>query len=47
MIREAGLGKLEFLGGETELRFNIYRKINLLSTFANYKYKYKQLRVMG
>ena len=26
MIREAGLGELEILGGETELRFNIYRK---------------------
>ena len=26
MIREAGLGELEVLGGETELRFNIYRK---------------------
>ena len=26
MIKEAGLGELEILGGETELRFNIYRK---------------------
>ena len=26
MIREACLGELEILGGETELRFNIYRK---------------------
>ena len=26
MIREASLGELEILGGETELRFNIYRK---------------------
>lgn len=26
MIREAGLGELEILDGETELRFNIYRK---------------------
>lgn len=26
MIKEVGLGELEILGGETELRFNIYRK---------------------
>lgn len=26
MIKEAGLGELEILGGETELRLNIYRK---------------------
>lgn len=26
MIKEAGLGELEIFGGETELRFNIYRK---------------------
>ena len=26
MIREASLSELEILGGETELRFNIYRK---------------------
>ena len=26
MIREAGLGELEIIDGETELRFNIYRK---------------------
>lgn len=26
MIKEAGLGELDILGGETELRFNIYRK---------------------
>lgn len=26
MIKEAGLGELEILGGETELRFNIYRR---------------------
>lgn len=26
MIKEAGLGELEILGGETELRFNIYRQ---------------------
>lgn len=29
MIKEAGLGELEILGGETELRFNIYRKHNV------------------
>ena len=28
MIREAGLGDLEIIDGGTELRFNIYRKLN-------------------
>ena len=29
MVREAGLGELEILGGDTELRFNIYRNQNI------------------
>ncbi len=28
MIKDAGLEKLEILGGETELRFNIYRNLD-------------------